>query len=76
MILKQLKTAGLINCEDFVVDNCIFLAMTGSQAYGASTDTSDIDIYGITVPPLPYIYPSQYGEIEEFAQLEESCRCQ
>lgn len=68
MILKQLKTAGLVNCEDFVVDNCIFLALTGSVAYGASTDMSDIDIYGLSVPPLQYIYPSQFGEIEGFGK--------
>ena len=68
MILKQLQKAGLVNCEDFVVDNCIFLALTGSVAYGASTDMSDIDIYGLTVPPLPYIYPSQYGEIDGFGK--------
>lgn len=68
MILKQLKSADLLDCEDFVIDNCIFLALTGSVAYGASTDMSDIDIYGLTVPPLPYIYPSKYGEIDGFGK--------
>lgn len=67
MILKQLKNQKLINCNDFVVDNAIFVALTGSVAYGASNNMSDIDIYGITVPPLEYIYPSKYGEIDGFS---------
>lgn len=67
MILKELKNAGLINCEDFVVRNSIFVALTGSVAYGASTNVSDVDIFGITIPPEPYLRPAKYGEIEGFS---------
>jgi predicted nucleotidyltransferase len=35
----------------------------GSYAYGVSTDTSDVDVYGICVPPRNYVLPENviYG---------------
>ena len=34
----------------------ICLAVTGSQAYGMNTAESDIDVMGIFLPPIPYIF--------------------
>lgn len=69
MILKELKNAGLLNLNDndFIVDNCIMVALTGSIAYGASTDNSDIDIFGITIPSEKFVRPSKFGELEGFS---------
>lgn len=69
MILKELKNAGLLhlNGYDFIVDNCIMVALTGSIAYGASTDNSDVDIFGVTVPSEKFLRPSKYNEIEGFS---------
>lgn len=34
----------------------------GSVAYGVSQDNSDLDIYGVTIPPRDYIFPPDYIE--------------
>ena len=67
MILKELKNAGLLDCPEFVTKNSILVALTGSIAYGASTDNSDVDIFGVTIPPESFLRPSKYGEIENFS---------
>lgn len=68
MILKELKKADLLhlNGYNFIVDNAIFVALTGSVAYGASTDVSDVDVFGITIPPAYMVYPQKFGEITGF----------
>jgi predicted nucleotidyltransferase len=40
----------------------------GSQAYGVNTDTSDLDIYGVCIPPKEMIFPHLAGEIPGFGQ--------
>jgi predicted nucleotidyltransferase len=40
--------------------------MMGSVAYGASGDTSDIDVYGWCIPPKKYLYPHTTGYIYGF----------
>jgi predicted nucleotidyltransferase len=44
----------------------IFLTLHGSQAYGTSTPTSDIDVKGLAVPPSKYYY----GFLQNFEQAE------
>lgn len=41
----------------FVRDGLIFLARGGSCAYGTMVEGSDIDIYGITIPPNEILHP-------------------
>ena len=38
----------------------------GSSAYGCSSDTSDIDVYGFLIPPKNLVFPHLNGEIEGF----------
>ena len=38
----------------------------GSRAYGVQTDASDVDIYGYGTPPMEYVFPHWFGEIEGF----------
>lgn len=64
MIINELKHK--LTCEDFVTKGIVLVARCGSYAYGANNDNSDIDMFCITVPPMPYIFPSLYGEIEGF----------
>ena len=45
--------------------------MMGSIAYGATSDSSDIDIYGITIPPKEDIFPHLRGEIVGFGRQKK-----
>lgn len=47
-------------------DKIIFLTKHGSQAYGTSTPTSDLDIKGVAVPPSKYFN----GFLHKFEQAE------
>ncbi|MES2464751.1 MAG: nucleotidyltransferase domain-containing protein [Armatimonadota bacterium] len=38
----------------------------GSMAYGVSSDTSDMDVYGFCIPPKDMIFPHLAGEIPGF----------
>src|SRR5688500_2656981 len=38
----------------------------GSVAYGVSSDTSDMDVYGFCIPPKEMIFPHLAGEIPGF----------
>jgi predicted nucleotidyltransferase len=42
----------------------------GSLAYGVSNDSSDMDIYGFSIPPKDYIFPHLRGEILGFDAFE------
>ena len=66
MLLQRLKSLELITPPEWLVDNTAYLTIMGSQAYGVSTDTSDEDIYGFTIPPKEDVFPHLKGEIEGF----------
>lgn len=42
--------------------------LTGSVAYGVSSDSSDLDIYGWAIPPKEIIFPHLRGEIQGFSK--------
>ena len=67
-ILKTLEQKMLINPPKFVVEGCQYLVHMGSDAYGVSSNSSDIDLYGFCIPPKPYIFPHLAGEIKGFGQ--------
>jgi predicted nucleotidyltransferase len=52
--------------EPFIAENLIYETRIGSNAYGCSQNSSDTDIYGITVPPKSYILPHTGGYIPDF----------
>jgi len=57
------------NIPPWLADNIIYLAKMGSHAYGVNTPDSDIDIYGICVPPRELVFPCQLnGEILGFGR--------
>jgi predicted nucleotidyltransferase len=45
--------------------------LTGSVAYGCSTDTSDMDIYGFCVPPKNIVFPHTNGVLYGFDNPKE-----
>lgn len=49
-------------------NNIHYETMMGSVAYGVSSDTSDIDLYGFCIPPKEIIFPHLAGEILGFGR--------
>src|SRR5687768_3152797 len=43
----------------------------GSVAYGVSSDTSDVDLYGWAIPPKDDVFPHLRGEVAGFGQSYE-----
>jgi len=72
MILQQLKKKGLINPPKFLIDNTQYLCYMGSVAYGVSSDSSDLDIYGFCIPPKEEIFPHLKGAIAGFGRQKKS----
>lgn len=52
-------------------DNLIYLTMMGSVAYGVSSDTSDMDVYGLCIPPKEDIFPHLQGIIPGFGRQQQ-----
>lgn len=68
MILNELKEKGLICPPNFLIANTQYLTLMGSIAYGCSSDNSDNDIYGFTIPPKEQVFPHLAGKIVGFGQ--------
>lgn len=67
-VIKKLADAKLITPPKFLADNVCYETITGSVAYGVSTDTSDVDVYGYCIPPKDIIFPHLAGHIEGFGR--------
>ena len=67
-LLHDLVSAKKITPPSWMVNNTIHAVITGSYAYGINTNSSDIDIYGICLPPLKMIFPHLTGEIQGFGE--------
>lgn len=70
-VMIRLDKAGLIKPPRFVASNIMLEVMMGSVAYGVSSDTSDVDIYGFCVPPRDVVFPHLAGEIEGFGRQKK-----
>lgn len=68
MILTKLKKAGLISPPKFLIDNVCYLTQMGSNAYGVSSQNSDLDIYGYCIPHKSDVFPHLKGEIQGFGR--------
>ncbi len=66
MLLQEMVKAKAIDPPEFVACNTMFLGITGSYAYGMSTDLSDRDIVGYCIPPKSVVFPHLAGEIDGF----------
>lgn len=71
MILTKLKTAGVIHPPKWLPASTVYLTIMGSAAYGVSTDTSDVDVYGVCVPPKDVVFPHLAGVIQGFGNQGE-----
>jgi len=68
MILQRLEIAQKIHPPKWLSASCHYLTITGSMAYGVSTDSSDWDIYGFCISPKDNIFPHLRGEIPGFGR--------
>ena len=71
MLLDKLEKKGLIHPPNWLIPNTVYLSLMGSQAYGTSLETSDQDIYGITIPRKEQIFPHLAGEIQGFGRQKQ-----
>ena len=76
--LQQLTARGLIKPPRWLPGNIQYETIMGSVAYGVSSDTSDMDVYGWAIPQKEDIFPHLRGEIpgfgtqiKPFEQLQE-----
>ena len=67
-LIKRLKKAELISPPKWLLENVHYAVYTGSVAYGASNDTSDMDIYGFAIPPKDDMFPHLRGDIPGFGK--------
>ena len=68
MLLDKLGKLNLIHPPKFIYANTAYLTIMGSSAYGVSSDSSDLDIYGFCIPPKDLIFPHIAGEIPGFGR--------
>lgn len=68
MLLQKLRSAAAIHPPRWLVDNTAYLTVMGSQSYGVSGEVSDVDIYGVCIPPKDMVFPHLAGEIAGFGE--------
>jgi len=66
--VRDLIEKGRIKPPLWLGDNLAYEVITGSVSYGVSSDTSDCDIIGFTIPPKDVVFPHLRGEIVGFGQ--------
>jgi predicted nucleotidyltransferase len=66
--LQRLTDRGAIKPPRWLPGNVQYETIMGSVAYGVSSDTSDVDIYGWAIPPKEDIFPHLRGEILGFGK--------
>ena len=67
-IVNKLVKKNLINPPKFLPTNIHYETIMGSLAYGVSSDSSDVDVYGFCIPPKDMIFPHLKGEILGFGR--------
>ena len=70
-VVQKLTDRGLIAPPSFLPTNVHYETIMGSVAYGVSSDTSDMDVYGFAIPPKEVVFPHLAGEIMEFGRQKK-----
>jgi len=68
MIIDTLEKLNLIHPPKWLSSNISYLTAMGSDAYGVSSGSSDLDVYGFCLPPKELIFPHVGGEIQGFGK--------
>lgn len=66
--LQRLTDRGLIKPPRWLPGNVQYETIMGSVAYGVSSDTSDVDVYGWAIPMKEDLFPHLRGEILGFGK--------
>jgi len=69
--LQRLTDRGLIKPPRWLPGNVQYETIMGSVAYGVSSDTSDVDVYGWAIPQKEDLFPHLRGEILGFGRRSE-----
>lgn len=65
--VRRLTQKGLIKPPPFVTGSTMYETIMGSMAYGVSSDSSDMDVYGFCMPPKSVVFPHTAGYIPGFS---------
>ena len=65
---QKLEDKKLIYPPKFLSNNIQYETIMGSVAYGVAGESSDIDIYGFTIPPKGVVFPHLDGHIHNFGR--------
>jgi predicted nucleotidyltransferase len=65
---QQLTRQGLVKPPKWLPNNVHYETIMGSVAYGVSSDTSDMDVYGFCIPEKDMVFPHLRGEIPGFGR--------
>ncbi len=69
MGLREVIDSGAkLSPPSWLRHNLCYETMMGSIAYGVDGDASDMDVYGICIPPKDNIFPHLAGEIHGFGR--------
>lgn len=71
MLLHSLESKSLISPPKWLSSNTHYLTIMGSMAYGVSSDNSDLDLFGVAIPPRHVVFPHEMGYIEGFGKRPE-----
>src|SRR3954452_22312970 len=66
--LQRVRDRGLVKPPRWLPVQVMYETIMGSVAYGVSSDTSDVDVYGWAIPPKEDIFPHLRGEILGFGR--------
>lgn len=68
---QSLYKKGLLPAAPkFLESNIQYEVIMGSMAYGVSSDSSDMDIYGFAIPPKDDVFPHLRGEVPGFDECQ------
>ena len=68
MLLDRLYKQNVIHPPKWLMPNCAYITIMGSQAYGVGNNDSDLDTYGFCLPPKEMVFPHLAGEIPGFGR--------
>ncbi len=66
--VQRLTDRGLVRPPRWLPSNVQYETIMGSVAYGVSSETSDMDVYGWAIPPKDDVFPHLRGEVPGFGR--------
>jgi predicted nucleotidyltransferase len=66
--VDYLMKRQLVTVPSHIKNTVQYEVLMGSVAYGVSSDTSDMDVYGFSIPPKNIVFPHLDGEIFGFGR--------